>query len=109
MRTSKLKNEKHPSGCSVRFLEAEKCIEGMDFMKDWNAWRTTIREAISQARKLGLSDERIQEMSESFANFLAEKVCPATPEEKLLKEMWNTSSPDERKVLVRILFKMMEK
>ena len=78
-------------------------------MKDWNSWRTTIREAISDARKAGLSDKQIQKMAESFANFLAEKICPATPEEKLLKDMWNVSSPDERKVLTRVLFKLMEK
>ncbi len=78
-------------------------------MKDWNAWRATIRDAIAQARKLGLSDKRIQDLSERFINFLAEKVCPATPEEELLKEMWNTAAPDERKALVAILFKMMEK
>ncbi|NIQ33405.1 MAG: DUF3243 family protein [Nitrososphaeria archaeon] len=90
-------------------MEKEKCIEAMDFMKDWNTWRTTIREGISQARKLGLSDETIQKLSVAFTNFLAEKVCPATPEEELLKEMWNVSTPDERKVLTRIFFKMIEK
>jgi hypothetical protein len=32
-------------------------------------------------------------------DFLVEKVCPATKEEELLKEMWNVGTPDERKVL----------
>ena len=81
----------------------------MDFMKDWNSWRVTLKGAISQARTAGVPDEQIQNMAESFANFLAEKVCAATPEEKLLKDMWNTASPDERKVLTRVLFKLMEK
>ncbi|UCF58766.1 MAG: DUF3243 family protein [Candidatus Bathyarchaeota archaeon] len=90
-------------------MEKEKCMEAMDFMKDWNTWRSTIREAISQARNLGLSDETIQELSEAFANFLSEKVCPATPEEELLKEMWDISNPEERKVLTQIFFKMIEK
>ncbi len=90
------------------FLEADKCVEGMDFMKDWQTWRTTVKEAISQARKLGLSEDKIHALAVRFASFLADRVCPATPEEELLKEMWNTSSPDERKVLARILFKMMK-
>jgi hypothetical protein len=81
----------------------------MDFMKDWDVWRVSIREMISQARDLGATDRQIQGMAESFTKFLAEKVCPATPEEELLREMWNTSSPEERKVLARILFKTMEK
>jgi len=90
-------------------MEKEKCMEAMDFMKDWDTWRSTIREAISQARNLGLSEETIQQMSEAFANFLSEKVCPATPEEELLKEMWDVSTPEERKVLTRIFFRMIEK
>ncbi len=89
-------------------MEKEKCIEAMDFMKDWDTWRSTIREAISQARDLGLSEETIQQIGRALANFLSEKVCPATPEEELLKEMWNVSDPEERKVLTRILFKMIE-
>ncbi|UCF59354.1 MAG: DUF3243 family protein [Candidatus Bathyarchaeota archaeon] len=90
-------------------MEKEKCMEAMDFMKDWDTWRSTIREAISQARNLGLSEETIQQMSEALANFLSEKVCPATPEEELLKEMWDVSTPEERKVLTQIFFKMIEK
>jgi len=93
----------------VSFLEKEKCIQGMDFMKDWNTWRTTIRGAISQARNLGIPDEQIRKMYEAFADFLAQKICPATPEEALLKEMWNKANPEERKALTGILFKMMEK
>ncbi len=84
-------------------------MQAMDFMKDWNSWRATVQDAISQGRAIGLSDEQIQELSETFSNFLAEKVCPATPEEKLLKEMWNKASPDERKTLARIFIRTMEK
>lgn len=81
----------------------------MSFVNDWATWRKTVKNAIAQARNMGLSDSKIQEVTVAFTGFLAEKVCPATPEEELLKEMWNTSSPDERKVLTKILFKMMEK
>ncbi len=90
-------------------MEKEKCIEAMDFMRDWDAWRSTIRDAISQARNLGLSEEAIQLTGQALADFLAEKVCPATPEEKILKEMWNVATPQERKDLARILFRMIEK
>lgn len=90
-------------------VEVEKCISGMNFVNDWATWRKTVKEGIAKAREMGLSDSSIQEVAQNFAGFLAEKVCPATPEEELLKEMWNTSSPDERKVLTKILFKLMAK
>jgi sulfur relay (sulfurtransferase) DsrC/TusE family protein len=85
-----------------------KCMEAMDFMKDWDTYRATMREAIAEARKLGVSEDQIEIISNQIADFLAEKVCPATPEEELLRDMWNVANPDERKVLTTIFFKMLE-
>jgi sulfur relay (sulfurtransferase) DsrC/TusE family protein len=99
----------HFYGDFLENLEVEKCISGMNFVNDWATWRKTVKEQIAQAKKMGLSESHIEELAQAFTSFLAEKVCPATPEEELLKEMWDTSSSDERKVLTRILFKMMEK
>ena len=100
----------------LRFLVTEmleqedktKCIEAMDFMKDWDTYRKTLHEAIAEARKYGLTDEQIKEFASTFVDFLAQKVCPATPEEVLLKELWNVGTPKERKVLTSLLIKIME-
>jgi sulfur relay (sulfurtransferase) DsrC/TusE family protein len=89
--------------------EATKCIEGMDFMKDWTQWRATLKEAIEQGRKFGLSDEVIKNLSVNVGDFLTSRVCPATKEEELLKEMWEVAAPDERKTLATLIFKMVEK
>lgn len=88
--------------------DKQKCIEAMDFMKDWGQWRSTLKDAIQQGRKLGLSDDTIKSLSVNVGEFLANKVCPATKEEELLKEMWDVASPDERKMLASIIFRMME-
>lgn len=88
--------------------DKEKCIEAMDFMKDWDQWRSTLKEAINQGRKMGLSDDTIQSLSTNVGEFLATKVCPATKEEELLKEMWNVASADERKMLASMIFRMVQ-
>jgi hypothetical protein len=80
----------------------------MDFVKDWETWRGTLHEGISEARKFGVSDEIMREMATKIGNFLAEKVCPATKEEELLKEMWDVATPDERKTLAGLVIKMVE-
>jgi sulfur relay (sulfurtransferase) DsrC/TusE family protein len=92
----------------MRTEEKETCIEGMDFMKDWAQWRATLKQAIEQGRKMGLSDETIQSLSANVGDFLATKVCPATKEEELLKEMWDVASPHERKMLASIIFRMVD-
>ncbi|MEW5743901.1 MAG: DUF3243 family protein [Nitrospirota bacterium] len=89
-------------------FEKSKCVDVLDVTKDWSTFRNTLHEGIQEARKFGLSDEEIQNLAMTVGDFLNEKICPATREEELLKEMWDVSSPDERKSLATVLFKMMK-
>jgi hypothetical protein len=89
-------------------MERFKCISGMDFMKDWDTWRSTLKEAIGEARKMGVSDAVIQDLAVKIGDFLAKKVCPATKEEQLLKEMWDVGTPEERKTIGTLMFKMVK-
>jgi hypothetical protein len=68
-------------------MDGMKCVAALDFVKDWNAWRNTLKQGIQQAKKLGVSDETIQTMATKVGGFLVAKVCPATKEEELLKEL----------------------
>lgn len=89
-------------------MEKMKCLEAMDFMKDWKSWRETLHDAIAQAKKMGVSEETIKDMSVKVGDFLAQKVCPAAPEEELLKEMWDVGTPEERKVIATLMFKLVK-
>jgi Protein of unknown function (DUF3243) len=87
--------------------EVTKCLNALDFTKDWTTWRETLQEGIATARGIGIPDEDIKDMGMRLGDFLAEKVCPATKEEELIKEMWTAADPQERKVLVNVIFRMM--
>lgn len=89
--------------------ETQKCINAMDFVKDWASWRGHLQDAIKQGRDFGMSDEMIQKLSVKVGDFLAKKICPATPEEQLMKEMWEAATPDERKTLATLMFKLVER
>jgi sulfur relay (sulfurtransferase) DsrC/TusE family protein len=89
-------------------MEKMQCLQAMDFLKDWETWRKTLHDAIAEARKFGVSDEVIKNLSVKVGDFLAKKVCPATKEEELLKEMWDIATPEERKTLATLIFKMVE-
>jgi hypothetical protein len=89
-------------------MEREKCIQAMDFLKDWSAWRGSLSEAIIASRKFGVSDQKIKELSEKMQEFLTQKVCPATREEELLRDMWNAARPEERKTIASLFFKLAE-
>jgi len=89
-------------------MERFQCLSAMDFVKDWDTWRGTLKEAIGEARKFGVSDETIQSLAVKMGDFLAKKVCPQTKEEELLKEMWDIATPEERKTIATLMFKMVK-
>jgi sulfur relay (sulfurtransferase) DsrC/TusE family protein len=88
-------------------MKITKCLDSMDFVKDWQTWRETLHEAIAGAKKFGLSDDVIKDMSVKVGDFLAEKVCPATKEEQLLKEMWDVATLEERRTIAALMLKLV--
>jgi len=92
-------------------MDVEKkleCINMVDFVGDWAEWRNNLRRAVSVGKKVGMSEEEIEALAAQIGDFLAEKVCPATPEEELLKEMWEAATPEERKTIAGLMVKMSE-
>jgi hypothetical protein len=85
-----------------------QCINLIEYVGDWDKWRNNLRRAVSVGKTVGMSDEEIEGLATQIGDFLAEKVCPATPEEELLKEMWNVAEPEERKMIAGLMVKMSE-
>jgi hypothetical protein len=85
-----------------------QCINLMEYVGDWEVWRNNLRRAVNVGKAVGMSEDEIEDLATQIGDFLAEKVCPATPEEELLKEMWNVAEPEERKVIAGLMVKMSE-
>ena len=85
-----------------------KYIEKLNFIKGWKDWRNSLHEGIQLARTLGLSDNEIQELATTIGDFLNKRVQSASKEDELLKQMWDVSSPEERKMLASVLFKIVK-
>jgi len=85
-----------------------KCLDAMDFVKDWTSWRGTLKDAIAKGKKMGMTDETIQSLAVRVGDFMTEKVCPGNPEEELLKQLWEVGTSDERKALAAMIFKAVK-
>ena len=85
-----------------------KCINMMEYVGNWGEWRNNLSQAVKAGKKAGMSSEQIEKLATQIGDFLSENVCPETPEEELLKEMWNTASPKERQTIAGLLVKMSE-
>jgi hypothetical protein len=89
--------------------QGTSCLSGGDFIKDWDQWKKTVNEAIKTARKVGLPDKLIEIASVKVGDFLSTRLCVESKEEALIKELWEAATPDERKTLGKLLFKIMDK
>ena len=85
-----------------------ECIMAMDYAQGWDQWKTKFKDAVKTGRKFGLSDETIKSMSTKIGDYLATRLCAKTKEEELMKEMWTVATPEERKVLSGVVFKMID-
>jgi hypothetical protein len=88
--------------------ENTTCLSGGDFTKDWDQWKKTVNQAIKTARKIGMPDKLIEIASVKVGDFMTEKFCAQSKEEALIKELWMAASPQERKTLGKLLFKIMD-
>ena len=86
-----------------------ECVMAMDYAQGWDQWREKFKDALKQGRNFGLSEDTIKTMSIKIGDFLANKICPHTKEEELIRDMWTVANADERKVLASVVFKMIDK
>lgn len=73
---------------------------------NWDSWKRTLGQAVEYAQELGISSDQINSMAQQLGDMLAEKVPPANPEQKAVKELWEVANTDERQVLANLMTKL---
>jgi len=77
-------------------------------INDWDKWKKTLRAAISMGETVGLSQNAIAELGSKVGEFLATNVDPENREQRLLKELFDSSTKEEQKILTTVIIKMVE-
>ena len=78
-------------------------------MDNWSEWRQTLAQAVNMGRKVGLSDEEIADKAEMIGDFLANNVDPQNPEQKILKELWDSANEHQQQELAKMLINVVQK
>ena len=73
---------------------------------NWDSWKRTLGQAVEYAQEMGISKDQINSMAQQLGDMLAEKVSPANPEQKAVKELWEVANNDERQVLANLMTKL---
>ncbi|KMY54179.1 hypothetical protein AC623_09735 [Bacillus sp. FJAT-27231] len=83
--------------------------ERMDsILENFNSFKSYLKKRIELAEKIGLNEEQLAVATEKIADYLAEHAEPKNREEKLLQELWNVGTQDERHHLAHMLVKFVD-
>jgi nuclear transport factor 2 (NTF2) superfamily protein len=78
-------------------------------LDSFEQWKSFLSDRVAQAKASGMSEGFIATLAKQIGEFLSDKVDPKNGEQRLLKEMWDISSDEERHTLSHILVKYAEK
>lgn len=81
----------------------------MGIFEHWGNWKDTLGKAVDLGETVGMEDKTINNIAEKVGTYLSNNVDPRNDEERLLKEMWDAASEDERKTLAKLVVKIADK
>jgi len=76
-------------------------------LENFDQWKEFLSKQIDNAKSAGASEDAIVNAATRIGHFLADKVDPRNREQRLLKELWDRGSDEERHALMSMLTKML--
>jgi len=75
----------------------------------WEAWKSQLAEAVRLGESMNLSHEELTKRAEQVGDFLAKKIDPRSPEQKVLKELWEAADDEEQRTIAGVLIKLVSR
>ncbi|RNF40154.1 DUF3243 domain-containing protein [Planococcus salinus] len=80
-----------------------------EILENFNNFKQYLSEKVEMGQKMGLSEERLAQLTEKVAGYLAKNEEPRNREEHLLQQLWTVGSKEEQHMLAHMLLRMVEK
>ncbi|MGD9677198.1 MAG: DUF3243 domain-containing protein [Vulcanibacillus sp.] len=81
----------------------------MSTLDNFHDWKEFLNERVDQANKLGINNETISNLAYQIGDYLAENVDPKNAENRLLKDLWESSDEQQQKVLAQIMVNYVDR
>ncbi|MCR6545607.1 DUF3243 domain-containing protein [Dehalobacterium formicoaceticum] len=72
----------------------------------WEQYKHSLGEAMEFANDMGISEDEITQLAQTFGSYLANNISPDIPENKALKELWEVATPEEQATLTSLMIKL---
>ncbi|UMZ75330.1 DUF3243 domain-containing protein [Natranaerofaba carboxydovora] len=80
----------------------------IEVFESFDKWKKYLGTSVLAAKKTGLSEDKVVVVAKMLGELLAKKVDPANREQRLLKELWDVGSEEDKKVLAKLITRMVE-
>lgn len=80
----------------------------MSVLENFDRWKEFLGDRIEQAQAGGMTNEQLENVAVKMGNYLANKVDPENPQERLLKHMWE-ANPDKKRDIAQMMINMATK
>lgn len=80
-----------------------------DILANFNQFKQYLSDKVEIGEKMGLSEERLAQITEKVADYLAKNEDPKNREEQVLQELWKVGEKEERHMLAHMLLRMVQK
>lgn len=77
-------------------------------LSDFDEFKGYLSKRINLGRSIGLNEEQLASIAEKVADYLSANEEPRNSEEKLLQELWNVGTKEERHMLAHMLLRMAQ-
>ncbi|WP_258359620.1 DUF3243 domain-containing protein [Moorella sulfitireducens (nom. illeg.)] len=78
-----------------------------DREKEWEKWKDSLAMMVNMGKRVGFEEKTISNMAFRLGSWLAEHVDPMNREQRVIKELWDVASEEERQVLAALITRMV--
>lgn len=77
-------------------------------LETFDKWKAFLAERVNQAQATGMNEETISKLAFQIGEFLEDKVDPKNGEERLLQQLWQVGTEEERMTMARLMVKLVD-
>lgn len=81
----------------------------MSEFNNFKDWKEFLNDRVDQAHKMGMDNDTISNLAYQIGDYLAEEIKPSNSENKLLRDLWESSDKEQQQSLAKIMVNYVDK
>lgn len=80
----------------------------MSVLDNFEQWKSFLADRLHQAEELGMNQQVISDIAYQIGDYLAKRVDPKNPEERVLADLWHVANEQEQRAIANMMIKLVQ-